>query len=115
MSGTILLCALLTAALLLLACLVLAWLLLPLRPGRCVCLLFGEGDGAELEQACRACLFLRGLGLLRQPLVVVDLGLNEAGRRLAEALTKLDDSILLLSCAELTAYLARRKANAQTE
>ena len=115
MSGTILLCALLTAALLLLACLGLAWLLLPLRPGRCVCLLLGEGDGADLEQACRACLFLRGLGLLRQPLVVVDLGLSEAGRRLAEALTRLDDSILLLSREELSAWLARCRANPKTE
>ena len=56
--------------------------------GRLVCpvpgqevlaVLEGQGDGGGLEQSVRALMWLRSLGLLRCPVVIVDLGLDREG------------------------------------
>ena len=95
MLKAILLCALLSAGVILLGGLLLARLLLPLQPEGIRSVLRAVGDGGDLEQPCRAYLFLRGLGVFRQPLLLVDFGLSEEGRALAERLTRLDPAIRL--------------------
>ena len=69
----------------------LAWCLLgrlvcpvPGQEGRAV--LEGQGDGGGLEQSVRALMWLRSLGLLRCPVVIVDLGLDREGLAVARRL-----------------------------
>ena len=57
------------------------------RPGVYI-LLLGEGDGDGLEQTVREFMWLRGMGLLPVPILLVDDGLNERGRELAVALSQ---------------------------
>ena len=63
--------------------------------GRLVCpvpgqevlaVLEGQGDGGGLEQSVRALMWLRILGLLRCPVVIVDLGLDREGLAVAQRL-----------------------------
>ena len=63
--------------------------------GRLVCpvpgqevlaVLEGQGDGGGLEQSVRALMWLRSLGLLRCPVVIVDLGLDREGLAVAQRL-----------------------------
>ena len=58
---------------------------LPGREARVV--LSGQGDGEGLEQMVRSFIWLRGLGLLRCPIVIADLGLSPEGWELASRLT----------------------------
>lgn len=46
----------------------------------------GQGDGGGLEQSVRALMWLRSLGLLRCPVVTVDLGLDREGLAVAQRL-----------------------------
>ena len=85
----------LLAAGLLLALVFRAWLYLPLRQEDLHSVLPASGDGGGLEQSCRAYLFLRRLGIFRQPLWILDLGLNETGADLARRLVRLDPEIRL--------------------
>lgn len=43
----------------------------------------GRSDGAQLEQTVRGFLWLRSLGLLTCPIVIVDVDLNARGHELA--------------------------------
>lgn len=95
MLKTILLSLLITAALLLPAVLLPVWLLLPPCPKGMCSLLQVSGSGETLEQQCRAFLLLRRLGLFRQSLFIVDVGLNPEGRRLATRMTELSPCIIL--------------------
>lgn len=86
--------------------LVLLWLafahvLLPVRARDVYMLVLSEGDGTELEQQCRAWLLLKNAGILERPLVIVDNGLNEDGKRLAQTLTKLDSAIVFCDPDEI--------------
>ena len=45
--------------------------------------LVGRGDGEQLEQSVRGFMWLRGLGLLCCPIVIVDVDLNQQGYELA--------------------------------
>lgn len=78
-----------------------ARLLLPLPAEDAVLLLRGRGDGAALEQSVRACLLLRRLGILRQRILIWDVGLDPEGRRLAERLAARWDCGLIRSPAGL--------------
>lgn len=97
----ILLCALAAAAMLTLLWLLCAQFLLPIRTKNVWLLLRGCGDGDTLEQDCRAYLLLRTAGAIKRPLVIVDDGLNEEGRLLAERLTELDGDIRFCGWDEL--------------
>ena len=97
----ILICALAAAAVLVLLWLLCAQFLLPVRTKNVWMLLVGQGDGATLEQDCRAYLLLKTAGALCRPLVIVDESLSEEGRSLAERLTSLDGSIRLCTWEEL--------------
>lgn len=101
MLKSVLLCALLTAVIVVIGGLILAWLLLPLRPGRLYSVLPARGEGEGLEQQCRAYLFLQHLGVFRQDLLIVDLGLDEEGRDLAARLADLDPAIRICTPAQL--------------
>ena len=46
----------------------------------------GLGEGGGLEQSVRALMWLRSLGLLRCPVVIVDLGLDREGLAVAQRL-----------------------------
>lgn len=50
--------------------------------------IWAEGDGTSLEHSVRSLMWLRGLGLLYCPVVIVDRGLDERGREVAR---RLDD------------------------
>ena len=52
----------------------------------CLAVLEGQGDGGGLEQSVRALMWLRSLGLLRCPVVIVDLGLDREGLAVAQRL-----------------------------
>ncbi len=89
----ILLCALLAAILLVLSGGLWAWCLLPLKGRGLRVLLSASGDGKELEHQCRGYLFLLRLGCLQGPLLLVDQGLNDEGRKLAKKLADSDERI----------------------
>ena len=58
-------------------------LLGPIPAGGTQLVLAGRGDGEGLEQGIRRVQWLRGLGLVRCPVVIADVGLTPAGRELA--------------------------------
>ena len=63
-------------------------LLLRPLPGRTVrVVLAGRDGGEELEQQVKSFIWLRGLGLLRCPIVIADAGLTPAGWELVLRLT----------------------------
>lgn len=55
--------------------------------GMCV-VLIGRGCGEELEGRLRGLIWLRSLGLLSCPVVIVDAGLNQEGSELAGRITR---------------------------
>ena len=63
--------------------------LLPLRGPGLVLRLKAEGDGAGLEQQCRAWRLLHSRGLLSCPLEIEDAGLTEEGRAVAAKLCRM--------------------------
>ena len=77
---------------------------LPGREARVV--LPGRGEGEGLEQMVRSFLWLRGLGLLRCPIVIADLGLTPAGWELAMRLTARWPEVAVWPAAELGEYIS---------
>ena len=55
--------------------------------GLCI-LIAGYGDGERLEGEVRSVMWLRSLGLLRCPVVIADIGLNQEGLEVAQRLTR---------------------------
>ena len=83
-------------------------LLLRPLPGRgASVVLTGQGDGGDLEQRVRSFLWLRGLGLLRCPIVIADTGLTPAGWELALRLTARWPEVVLWPVEDLGDYIAR--------
>ncbi len=78
---------------------------LPGRGARVV--LPGRGEGEGLEQQVRSFLWLRGLGLLRCPIVIADAGLSPAGRDLASRLTARWPEVSLWPAEDLGDYISR--------
>ena len=76
-------------------------LLRPLPGRRARVVLTGRGEGEDLEQLVRSFLWLRGLGLLRCPIVIADAGLSPAGWELASRLTARWPEVVLWPAAEL--------------
>ena len=82
-------------------------LLLRPLPGRSAkVVLPGRGDGEALEQQVRSFLWLRGMGLLRCPIVIADAGLTPAGWELATRLTARWPEVILWPAGELGDYIA---------
>lgn len=78
---------------------------LPGRPARVV--ITGRGGGEELEQQLRSFLWLRGMGLLRCPIVIADAGLTPAGWELALRLTVRWPGVILWPASDLGDYITR--------
>ena len=57
----------------------------------------GKGEGDGLEQRVRAFFWLRSLGLLRCPVVIVDAGLDKRGREVAHRLALRWSGVVLWS------------------
>lgn len=55
-------------------------------PGGVWVVVWARGEGEDLEQRLRGLMWLRGLGLLPGPVLVVDAGLSDEGRALARRL-----------------------------
>ena len=101
-----------TAALCVIGLAIVAWWLfgLMLRPipgGEARIVLPGRGDGEGLEQQVRSFIWLRGLGLVRCPVVIADLDLTPAGRELALRLALLWPGVVLWPVDDLPDYLRR--------
>lgn len=67
----------------------------------------GRGEGEELEQQLRSFLWLRGMGLLRCPIVIADAGLTPAGWELALRLTARWPGVILWPASDLGDYISR--------
>lgn len=96
----IVLCALCTVALLAAVWLLAALLLLPVRDSDTYMLLLASGDGARLEQQCRAYLLLNGVGAIKRPLLIVDQSLTREGRLAASLLAEDHAQIRLCTLEE---------------
>ena len=105
----ILLCAFCTVALLAAVWLLAALFLLPVRDNDAYMLLLASGDGARLEQQCRAYLLLCGIGAIRRPLLIVDQSLTKEGRAAAKLLAQDHAQIRLCSLAEFEEILHTEK------
>lgn len=85
----LLLGVLLAAGLALCVWCLIGWFLLPFgRSGSATILLHVQEEADGLEQELRTLSWLRGSGLLRAKIVIVDCGLNEDGRALALRLAR---------------------------
>ena len=83
-------------------------LLLRPLPGRAAkIVLSGRGNGEHLEQMVRSFVWLRGMGLLRCPIVIADMGLTPAGWELALRLTARWPEVILWPASDLGDYIAR--------
>lgn len=80
-------------------------LLRPLPCGGACILLKGRGEGESLEQTVRGFLWLRGLGLLKVPILIADLGLNARGRETALRLCARWPEVILWPGEALCEYL----------
>ena len=66
-----------------------------------------RGEGERLEQQLRGFLWLRGMGLLRCPVMIIDVGLTPRGRELALRLAGRWPEVVLWPAEDLPDYLAR--------
>ncbi len=96
-----------TLGLALAACWFLGRFLRPIPCGSCRVLLSGRGDGGDLEQAVRALIWLRSVGLLACPIVIADLGLSPEGRELALRLIARWPAVALWPAEDLPDFLTR--------
>lgn len=64
-------------------------------------IVWGVGAGEELEQRVRALMYLRGWGLLRCSVLLVDAGLDPTGRALAARLASRWPALTLCTRQEL--------------
>ena len=67
----------------------------------------GRGEGEDLEQQVRSFLWLRGLGLLRCPIVIADAGLTPAGWELVLRLTARWPEVVLWPAEDLGELIQR--------
>ena len=67
----------------------------------------GRREGERLEQQVRSFLWLRGLGLVRCPVVIADIDLTPEGRELALRLAARWPGVILWPVEDLPDYLSR--------
>ena len=80
------------------ACLLYSKMLCPHSARGTVAVVWGEGEGAELEQRVRSLVWLQECGLLRCTVMVADAGLNDEGRALAARLAERYPTLTLCAC-----------------
>lgn len=59
--------------------------------------IYGEGDGDNLEQSIRAIIWIQGMGLLACPVVIMGEGLSASGHILASHLVERWPTVTLIS------------------
>ena len=91
----------------LVGCWLFGLLLRPLPGQEAKVVIPGRGEGEGLEQQVRSFLWLRGLGLLRCPVVIADAGLTPAGWELALRLTARWPEVILWPASDLGDYITR--------
>lgn len=96
------------AGLLSLSWLLLGMILLPAGSEESLSVIPAEGDGEELEQAVRGFLWLRGGGLLRGRILIVDCGLNSAGRAVAAALCLREPGVEICQLNQIMVYIKQK-------
>ena len=89
----------------LVGCWLFGLLLRPLPGREAKVILTGRGVGEDLEQQVRSFLWLRGLGLLRCPIIIADAGLTPAGWELALRLTARWPEVILWPASDLGDYI----------
>ena len=102
-----LLAAACTAGLALVAWWLFGLMLRPLPGWETKIILPGRGEGEDLEQQVRSFLWLRGLGLVRCPVVIADIDLTPEGRELALRLTARWPGVILWPVDDLPDYVSR--------
>lgn len=107
LAGEIVFSVLWILALAFLAWWLLGWLLRPIPAQRARVLIPGRGDGDNLEQSVRGLIWLRGLGLLRCPIVIADVDLTPQGWELALRLTARWPDVVLWPADHLADYIVR--------
>ena len=83
------------------ACLLYSQMLRPNSARGTWAVVWGTGNGEELEQRVRSLMWLQSCGLLRCCVVLVDGGLNESGRALVARLAGRYPTLTLCSRQEL--------------
>lgn len=88
----------------------LAWwlfgrLLRPIPAGRALVVLPGRREGEGLEQAVRAFVWLRGMGLLNCPIAIANVDLTPAGFELALRLAARWPDVILWPADHLGGYI----------
>lgn len=81
------------------------YLLSPAGGSRGVCVVPGEGDGGELEQAVTGLLWLMGGGLMGGRVVIADCGLTPEGLAVAQRLCRREPTVALLPVEGLEGYI----------
>ena len=82
-------------------------LLFPVGGEGCWAVIPARGNGDGLEQAVTGMLWLRGGGLMRGPILLVDCGLDDEGRAVADALCLREPEISLCHITELPGRVMR--------
>lgn len=67
----------------------------------------GRGEGEQLEQQLRSLIWLRGLGLIRCPIIIADIDLTPQGWELALRLAARWPGVVLWPVSDLPDYLSR--------
>ena len=80
-------------------------LLTPVTGGRVLALVRAKDSAEELEHDVAGLLWLKGSGLSKCAVVIVDEGLNEKGRAVAAALLGQEEGLRLCSAEELAQLL----------
>ena len=81
-------CVLATAGLILFCWCLIGSFLLPVAGRNLTAVYRAGGDASDLEQTVRSFSWLRGTGMIEMPLRIVDCGMDEETRRLAERLAR---------------------------
>lgn len=104
----VLLSLLAAVGLLSLSWLLMGYILTPAGRGEGLSVIPGRGDGETLEQSVRGFLWLRGGGLLRGDVVIVDCGLTPTGRAVAAALCLREPGVEICPLSELTKQIQKQ-------
>ena len=92
-------CVLATAGLILFCWCLIGSFLLPVAGRNLTAVYLASGDSTDLEQTVRSFSWLRGTGMIEMPLKIVDCGMDNEARRLAERLARAHPYIQIVAGA----------------
>lgn len=85
-----------------------AWLLRPHARTSAAVVIYGRGDGSDLEQAVRCFVWLRALGLISNGIVIADVDLSAQGRALALRLCLRFQDVAMWPAEHLCEYILQQ-------